>query len=77
MHMMSPTGILIIAVVVLVLFGKGRVSNLIGEVGKGIGAFRKGIQDGKTDIDKEAEVPVRDISALNKNIPQAEINDQA
>lgn len=77
MHMMSPTGILIIALVVLVLFGKGRVSNLIGEVGRGIGAFRKGIQESKTDIAKEAEVPVSDISTSNKNITRAETRDQA
>ena len=29
-------GILLIAVVVLVLFGRGKISGLMGEVGKGI-----------------------------------------
>ena len=31
-------GILLIAVVVLVLFGRGKISSLMGEVGKGITA---------------------------------------
>lgn len=33
-------GLLLIAVVVLVLFGRGRVSTLMGEVGQGIRSFR-------------------------------------
>ena len=36
-------GILLIAVVVLVLFGRGKISSLMGEVGKGITAFKKGV----------------------------------
>ncbi len=34
-------GLLLIAVVVLVLFGRGKISSLMGEVGKGITAFKK------------------------------------
>ena len=44
-------GILLIAVVVLVLFGKGKVSALMGEVGKGITAFKKGVNDGTKEIE--------------------------
>ena len=40
-------GLLLIAVVVLVLFGRGKVSSLMGEVGKGITAFKKGVNDGR------------------------------
>lgn len=41
--------LLLIAVVVLVLFGKGKVSSLMGEVGKGMTAFKRGIRDGETE----------------------------
>jgi sec-independent protein translocase protein TatA len=34
-------GLLLIAVVVLVLFGRGKISSLMGEVGKGITAFKR------------------------------------
>lgn len=44
-------GILLIAIVVLVLFGRGKITNLMGEVGKGITAFRKGVSEGKEDAD--------------------------
>ncbi len=47
----GPAGLIIIAVVVLVLFGRGKISSLMGEVGKGITAFKKGVDDGKQEIE--------------------------
>ncbi len=44
-------GILLIAVVVLVLFGRGKISSLMGEVGKGITSFKKGVNDGSKELD--------------------------
>ena len=44
-------GLLLIAIVVLVLFGRGKVSSLMGEVGKGITAFKKGVNDRKAEIE--------------------------
>ena len=43
-------GILLIAIVVLVLFGRGKISSLMGEVGKGITSFKKGIKDGENEV---------------------------
>ena len=43
-------GLLLIAVVVLVLFGRGKISSLMGEVGKGITSFKKGISEGEDDV---------------------------
>jgi sec-independent protein translocase protein TatA len=53
-------GLLLIAVVVLVLFGRGKISSLMGEVGKGITAFKKGVDDSTKEID-EAEI-VKDVT---------------
>ena len=44
-------GILLIAVVVLVLFGRGKISSLMGEVGKGITSFKRGVAEGKAEIE--------------------------
>ena len=57
----SPIGLLLIAVVVLVLFGRGKVSSLMGEVGKGITAFKRGIDDGKRESDA-AVAAARDVT---------------
>ncbi|MDP4033582.1 MAG: twin-arginine translocase TatA/TatE family subunit [Pseudorhodobacter sp.] len=54
-------GLLLIAVIVLVLFGRGKVSSLMGEVGKGITAFKRGVKEETTEIEKGAEV-ARDVT---------------
>ena len=36
---------LIVLVIVLVLFGRGRVSEIMGDFGKGINSFKKGLSD--------------------------------
>ncbi len=41
----GPFQILIIALVLLVLFGRGRVSDMMGDFGKGIKSFRQGIAE--------------------------------
>ncbi|MDO5648063.1 twin-arginine translocase TatA/TatE family subunit [Paracoccus sp. (in: a-proteobacteria)] len=51
-------GLLLIAVVVLVLFGRGKVSSLMGEVGKGITAFKRGMKDGQDEIERDAKAPL-------------------
>ncbi|MDE1466997.1 Sec-independent protein translocase subunit TatA [Aurantiacibacter sp. D1-12] len=37
--------ILIVAIVVLVLFGRGRISEMMGDFGKGISSFKKGMSE--------------------------------
>jgi sec-independent protein translocase protein TatA len=44
-------GLLLIAVVVLVMFGRGKISSLMGEVGKGITSFKRGVAEGKEEAD--------------------------
>ncbi|MEM7470883.1 MAG: twin-arginine translocase TatA/TatE family subunit [Pseudomonadota bacterium] len=56
----GPVGLILIAVVVLVLFGRGKVSSLMGEVGKGITAFKKGVDDSKNEV--EDAVAAKDIT---------------
>ena len=55
-------GLLLIAVVGLVLFGRGKVSPLMGEVGKGITAFKKGVDDGKKEIEDQAADAAKDVT---------------
>ncbi|MCB1338819.1 MAG: twin-arginine translocase TatA/TatE family subunit [Maritimibacter sp.] len=55
-------GLLLIAVVVLVLFGRGKVSSLMGEVGKGISAFKKGVDDGKKELEDKSAEAARDVT---------------
>ena len=39
------TGIIIIAILVVILFGKGKISSIMGDLAKGINSFKKGMSD--------------------------------
>ena len=48
----GPTELIIILVIVIVLFGVGRIGKIAGEMGSGIRAFKKGLQE-DDEVDKE------------------------
>ena len=66
-------GLLLIAVVVLVLFGRGKISSLMGEVGKGITSFKKGVAEGG----KEIEDATDDAVEAAKDVTPADDKDKA
>jgi len=41
----GPWQIVVIVLLILVLFGKGKISGLMGDFAQGIKAFKKGMQD--------------------------------
>jgi sec-independent protein translocase protein TatA len=43
-------GLLLIIVVTLLLFGRGKISGLMAELGSGIAAFRKGLREGEIEV---------------------------
>ena len=64
-------GLLLIAVVVLVLFGRGKISSLMGEVGKGSTSFNKGINEVEKEqldahADDVAEIPQPEVEPKDK-----------
>lgn len=57
-----PFGWLIIAVLVLVLFGRGRIASLMGEMGKGLTSFRRGVEEGKEALESEKAEAAKDVT---------------
>ena len=57
----GPWGILIIVVAVLLLFGRGKIAGMMGEVANGIKAFQKGMKgdDEVAKIDKTIDASVK------------------
>ena len=51
----GPTELIIILVIVILLFGVGRISKISGELGSGIRSFREGLQGDKKEEDEEEE----------------------
>ncbi len=57
-----PFGWLIIAVLILVLFGRGRIAGLMGEMGKGMSSFKKGVEEGKKELEDEKVSSAKDVT---------------
>ncbi len=49
--------LLIILVVVILVFGVGRIGKLGSELGKGVSAFRKGLKEGQEDEEQDNDIP--------------------
>lgn len=45
--------IVIIAIIVVLLFGRGKISELMGDVAKGIKSFKKGLNEDDKQLDKK------------------------
>jgi sec-independent protein translocase protein TatA len=58
----SPLQLLLIAIVVLVLFGRGKIAGMMGEFGKGITAFKKGVREGSEEVEKQAADEAKDVT---------------
>lgn len=52
---LGSTELIIILVIILVLFGVGRISKIAGEMGSGIRAFKDGLQGPEKEKGKEAQ----------------------
>ena len=52
---LGPTELIIILVIVLLLFGVGRLSRIGGELGRGIREFRTGLKGDEDESETTAE----------------------
>ena len=53
---LGPTELIIILVIVLLLFGPGRIAKIAGELGRGVRSFKDGINpDGDEATDEASE----------------------
>lgn len=68
MFELSLPKLILIALVVLVLFGRGKVADLMGEFGKGVKSFKQGMTD--EDGDRPVTPPASQI-AVNPVVPPA------
>jgi sec-independent protein translocase protein TatA len=54
---------IVVIAVVLLLFGRGKISDLMGDVAQGIKAFKKGMQDDEKPAEKPEPVKTIDHNA--------------
>ncbi len=54
---LGPTELIIILVIIIIVFGVGRISKIGGELGSGIKAFKEGLEgDEEEEADEDADV---------------------
>ena len=56
---LGPTELIIILVIIIIVFGVGRISKIGGELGSGIKAFKEGLgvdEEEETEAEAETEV---------------------
>ena len=57
--------LLIIAAVVLIFFGRGRISEMMGDFGRGISSFKKGMSEDDNASKAQIEAPAKDPSTAD------------
>ena len=62
---------IVVIAVVLLLFGRGKISDLMGDVAQGIKAFKKGMSEDEKSADSKSE-PVKTIEAGSATKTDAE-----
>ena len=67
---LSLPHLIVLALVVLVLFGRGRISEMMGDFGKGIKSFKAGMAEETTD--RPITPPPAQIPAQPQSTPNAD-----
>tara|TARA_B110000438_G_scaffold209879_2_gene201812 strand:+ start:531 stop:746 length:216 start_codon:yes stop_codon:yes gene_type:complete len=61
------SGIIIVAVIVVLLFGRGKISSIMGDVAKGIKSFKKGMSDDTVPTENSKNTSTEDTSSEDHN----------
>jgi len=64
------TQILLVLVLVVLLFGRGKISEMMGDVAKGIRSFKKGLSD-----DDDAQAPKAEPKTIDATVSREETSE--
>jgi len=68
---------IVVIAVVLLLFGRGKISDLMGDVAQGIKAFKKGMQDDDKAPEKTDPVKTIDHNAPASTAARSDVGSKA
>ena len=60
------TGIVIVAILIVLLFGRGKISSIMGDVAKGIKSFKKGMATETTEDSEPKNISENNQDSNNK-----------
>jgi sec-independent protein translocase protein TatA len=69
---LSPLHLIVVAIVVLVLFGRGKLSETMGDFGKGVREFKKGMKDDDEERERKLASKNPEIAPPSKVTIEAE-----
>ena len=69
--------ILIVLVLIVLLFGRGKISDLMGDVAKGIKSFRKGLKEDEKEGEERAQEPAQEPRTIDNSPGQSQSQDTA
>ena len=64
--MPSLTQIAVVVIIVVLLFGRGKISSLMGDLAKGIKSFKKGMSSDVTDDEEPKNISEDNQDSKNK-----------
>ena len=64
--------IAIVVILVVLLFGRGKISSLMGDVAKGIKSFKKGMASDVTEEDSQKDISENQDTSENQDIDKKE-----
>jgi|TARA_B100000929_G_scaffold50619_1_gene36901 sec-independent protein translocase protein TatA len=64
--------IAIVVILVVLLFGRGKISSLMGDVAKGIKSFKKGMSTDVSDEDTQKNISENQSTSQNQDIDKKE-----
>ena len=68
---------IVVIAVVLLLFGRGKISDLMGDVAQGIKAFKKGMQDDDKTAEKRPSRPRPSITPRSRQAARTDVGSKA
>jgi sec-independent protein translocase protein TatA len=68
---------IVVIAVVLLLFGRGKISDLMGDVAQGIKAFKKGMQDDDKVAEKAEPVKSIDHGGATQTTTRSDVGSKA
>ena len=72
--MNGPWEWIIILVLILILFGAGKLPNVLGQMGKGVRAFKKGLKDDEDQKSIEASAESTDSTHTESFVDAEEVH---
>jgi sec-independent protein translocase protein TatA len=63
---------IILAMVIILLFGRGKISDLMGDVAKGIKSFKKGMADDEPEVSQKTTAQMLELEAQTRHAEAAQ-----